>query len=298
MNCACPKCNALCEFTDDSAGFAITCQNCGRVFLAHEQKQKEQKAAAPIPGFYRAVFIDTWRIFARPQNYVLIGLVLVITVFKFFLAGELAADKGKTNFLGHMYVAGVALKILLWGWFAGVYFNIISDTAYGHDELTDDVQDAITAIVTAFASSIGRPILLFYYALIGSQIPLLIAVAVFQFFGIELPLLLHLLFAAGLFLFPAALLTVAVTEDILSMRPDYFIKPIFRAFAAYLVVAGFTAGAAIYWLFIGDSDSVAFASKSRIMLELLLNVGFQFFVIITMRIIGLYYRHYSCYFPW
>jgi hypothetical protein len=300
ITCACPKCNAHCEYDEETAGLAIECNNCGRIFLSPsgQDKKAPSKPEAPIPGFYRAVFIGAWKLFARPHNYILIGLIITITIFKFFLAGGLCADRARTSVLSYMYIAGVLLKILLWGWFAGIYFNIICDTAYGEDNLSDDVEDAITAIVTAFASSIGRPILLFYYALIGSQIPLIVAVAVFQIAGFKLNILLHFLFLTGLFLFPVALLTVAVTEDILSMRPDYFFKPILKAFRPYLVVFAFTIAAAIGWLLIGDMDAVVGTSQLRIALELLLNIGFQFFAIMTMRTIGLYYRHYSCYFPW
>jgi hypothetical protein len=305
MTCTCPKCKTICEFADESAGFAITCKNCGRVFVTPsvQEKQLEPKPETPLPGFYHAVFVDTWKIFARPHNYVLIGLVITIAVFKFLLAGSLCADRMRTNILSHMYIAGMALKILLWGWFCGVYFNIIHDTAYGYDDLTDEVEDAFTAIATAFASSIGRPILLFYYALMGSLLPWILFMTILalaaQFAG-SLSIFLHILiaavFAGSVFLFPSALLTIAVTEDILSMRPDYFLRPVVRAFCPYLLVFTFTTAAAVSWFFIGDMDAVVFASKPRVALELFLSVGFQLFAIITMRTIGLYYRHYQCYF--
>lgn len=301
MNCTCPKCNTEYEYDDDAAGFAIECKRCGRVFVApseEEQEKQPQKPEIPLPHFYRAVFIDTWKIFARPHNYILIGLLVVMAAFKFFLAGQLCADQLREKVLSYMYIAGLFLKILFWGWFAGIYFNIIYDTAYNNDDLSDEVEDPLTTIVTAFLSGIGRPILLFYYAVVGSQIPLLLTTVVFLIFDLSVPLLPHILFFAGLFLFPVAILTVAVTEDILSMRPDYFLKPILKAFCPYLVVAAFTAAAGIYWYCISDFNAVADASRFRIALELILNIGFQLFVIMAMRTIGLYYRHYQCYFPW
>ena len=307
MNCTCPKCNTECEYDDEAAGFAIECKKCGRVFVTPSEEELEkqpQKPETPSPHFYRVVFIDTWKIFVRPHNYILIGLLVVMAVFKFFLAGQLCADRLKTNAISFMYVAGMFLKILFWGWFAGIYFNIIYDTAYNNDDLTDEVEDPITAIATAFASSIGRPILLFYYALVGTLLPWILGMTILAIFGqfigggIAANIFIIALFAGSVFLFPAAILTVAVTEDILSMRPDYFLKPIIKAFGPYLVVAAITAAAGVYWYVIGDSDAVANASPFRIVLELLLNIGFQFFVIIAMRTIGLYYRHYQCYFPW
>jgi hypothetical protein len=307
MNCNCPKCNTECEYDDEAAGFAIECKKCGRVFITPSEEELEkqpQKPDTPFPNFYRAIFIDTWKIFKRPHNYILIGLLVVMAAFKFFLAGVLCADQLREKVLAHMYIAGMFFKIIFWGWFAGIYFNIIYDTAYNNDDLTDEVEDPITAIVTAFASSIGRPMLLFYYAVIGALLPwiigmtLLAIVGRFVGGGIAASILMIALFVGSLFLFPAAILTAAVTEDILSMRPDYFLKPIVKAFRPYLVVAAVTAAAGVYWYCIGDFDAVANASPFRIALELVLNMGFQFFVIIAMRTIGLYYRHYQCYFPW
>jgi hypothetical protein len=306
MNCTCPKCNTECEYGDEAAGFAIECKKCGRVFItpSDEEQEQPQKSETPFPHFYRAVFIDTWKIFAQPHNYILIGLLVMMAVFKFFLAGELCADRLREKTLAHMYIAGMALKIVFWGWFAGIYFNIIYDTAYNNDNLTDEVEDPITAIATAFASSIGRPILLFYYALVGTLLPWIIGMTLLAILGrfigngIAANIFIIALFAGSVFLFPAAILTVAVTEDILSMRPDYFLKPVVKAFCPYLVVVIFTAAASTYWYFIGDFDAVANASQFKITLELILNIGFQFFAIVAMRTIGLYYRHYQCYFPW
>ncbi|MDO8302577.1 MAG: hypothetical protein Q7T18_04975 [Sedimentisphaerales bacterium] len=307
MNCTCPKCTTECEYDDEAAGFAIECKKCGRIFITPSAEQKEKEAVPLLPpgGFYRAVFIDTWKIFVRPHNYILIGLLIAMAVFKFFLAGELCADQLREKMLAHAYIAGMSLKILLWGWFAGIYFNIIHDTAYGLDDLTDEVDDAITAMTTAFLASIGRPILLFYYAVAGSLMPLLVGMTILALvgepaaiLGIFLHVLIIVLFVGSLFLFPAAILTVAVTEDILSMRPDYFLKPIVSAFCPYLIVAAFTAAAGVYWYYVGDLDAVANESQFRIAFELLLNIGFQFFVIIAMRTIGLYYRHYHRYFSW
>jgi hypothetical protein len=307
MNCTCPKCKTEYEYDDEIAGTAFECEKCGRVFItpSHEEQERQpQKPETPFLHFYHAVFIDTWKIFKRPHNYILIGLLVVMAVLKFFLAGELCADRLREKVLAHMYIAGMALKILFWGWFAGIYFNIIYDTAFNNDDLTDEVEDPFTAIVTAFASSIGRPILLFYYAVIGTLLPWIIGMTILAIFGqfvgggIAANIFMIVLFVGSIFLFPVAILTVAVTEDILSMRPDYFVKPIMRAFGPYLVVAAFTAAGVVYWYFIDDFDAVALASKPRIAIELILNIGFQFFVIFVLRTIGLYYRHYQCYFPW
>jgi hypothetical protein len=81
-------------------------------------------------------------------------------------------------------------------------------------------------------------------------------------------------------------------------RQDYIYKPIARAFWPYLLVAGLfllvwelelrTIG---YGRLIGSGYFV-------IGLHLLVNLAVQTLTIIVMRSIGLFYRHFSCYFPW
>lgn len=66
----CPKCGALVAFDSKHAGKRAKCLACGQRFLIPSQSfQKPEKAEPeaepkedPIPGFYRAVFIDSWRI--------------------------------------------------------------------------------------------------------------------------------------------------------------------------------------------------------------------------------------------
>ena len=109
----------------------------------------------------------------------------------------------------------------------------------------------------------------------------------------------HILSLVGLFAFPMAVLTFSAGGDIsMVFRPDYLFKPIARAFRPYLLVAGLfvlawelqlrTIG---YGMLLGSDNLV-------IGLHLLANLAVQALAIIAMRSIGLFYRHYSCHFPW
>ena len=96
-----------------------------------------------------------------------------------------------------------------------------------------------------------------------------------------------------------AVLTFSVCGDIsLVFRPNYIFKPVARAFWPYLLAAGLfvltwelqlrTVG---YGRLIGSDNLI-------IGLHLLANLAVQMLAIISMRSIGLFYRHYSRYFPW
>src|SRR3990172_4586183 len=72
----CPHCGALIAFDSKHAGQRAKCLKCDQKFLIpSESFQKAEKVAPepkpreePIPGFYRAVFLDSWRIFFRRQS--------------------------------------------------------------------------------------------------------------------------------------------------------------------------------------------------------------------------------------
>jgi hypothetical protein len=108
--------------------------------------------------------------------------------------------------------------------------------------------------------------------------------------------LLYALMFGGLFLFPVAILTVAVGKDLMMLRPDYFLIPIFRAFGPYLVTAVLL-GAAVVVQIYAKQYSGQF-SAAAIGGYLLLNLAVQVIALIAMRSIGLFFRHYSCLLPW
>jgi hypothetical protein len=92
-----------------------------------------------------------------------------------------------------------------------------------------------------------------------------------------------------------AVLNVSVGRDLTLLRPDYLVVPIFRAFWPYIVTVLLLAAAGLLQLqakqFSGQSPAVAAG-------HLALNLTAQFLVLIAMRSIGLFARHYSCHLNW
>ncbi len=80
------------------------------------------------------------------------------------------------------------------------------------------------------------------------------------------------------------------------LRPDYIFAPVFRAPVPYLAVVVLLGAAGVlqmHTIQYSDQDLIAVVIGN-----LLLNLAVQVVAIVAMRSIGLFYRHYSCYFSW
>jgi hypothetical protein len=290
----CPKCGALIAFDSRHAGKRAKCLTCRQPLIipaASFEKPKKLEVepefeAEPIPGFCRAVFLDSWKLFVRPQNATTLVFVAAVVCFKFFLAGACCIT----------YVAA----FVIWGWLFGFYLNVIYRTAIDDDMLPEiDLGTSVT-----FVLYILEPFFVFFYTLFLVELPFLIAFWLARDRGVTLQNLwshfgaLHVLQALlifGLFLFPAAILTTAVGKDLTLLRPDYLLAPIFRAFFPYVTTVLLLAAAClIEW----RTTQYAGADPVTTAGHLALNLTVQAVAIIAMRSIGLLYRHYACYFRW
>ena len=87
----CPNCNAVIGFEDKYCGKHAQCTSCGQRFIIpsknYEKTEKvepPQENFEPEPGFYRAVFIDSLKLFIRPGNATGLVFVTAAVCFKFF----------------------------------------------------------------------------------------------------------------------------------------------------------------------------------------------------------------------
>jgi hypothetical protein len=300
----CPKCGALIAFDSKHAGKRAKCLTCDQKFLIPAASfQKAQKIAPepqpredPVPGFYRAVFLGNWRVFFRAPSVTPLAFVIALVCFRFFLAGAC--------------VLGWVGSFIIWGLLFGYYLSIICETALDEDGLPEvDVGTSIT-----FLWHVLEPMFIFLYTLFLVELPFLLTLALAQGRGITadqvwsghtpLHLLLQIFQVGGLFLFPAAILTLAVGQDFTLLRPDYLLAPIFRAFLPYLTVVLLLV--ATCWLemhttqYTGENPTIAAPHLSRTAAARCLSVNLlvQVLAILSMRSIGLLYRHYGCYFKW
>ncbi len=291
----CPNCDAIIAFDSKHAGKRARCLTCGQIFIIpHKDDEIPQKIKAepepkgePIPGFYHAVFINSWKIFFDPQNATSLMFVIAIVCFKFFLAKACCMN----------YISFV----VIWGWLLGFYLNIIYETAFEIDKLPEIYLGTSVALLWY----IIKPFFIFLYTMFIVQLPFIIALALLEDKGLTyenmwqartgLNLLLQTLFILALFLFPMAILTTAVGKDLTLLRPDYILAPILRAFIPYLTVVVLLVAASLLETQTRQFENSTFAITAG---NLALNLAVQVTAIIAMRSIGLFYRHYSCYLKW
>ncbi len=287
----CPSCNEIIGFPDKYSGKRARCTTCGQLFIIPSENYKKPKKVEPpkekgepLPGFYRAVFVDNWKLFFDSENATSLVFVIAVVCFKFFTAGSCCC--------------GFVTHYVVWGWLLGFYLNIIYETAFEIDKLPE----IYLGTSITFMWYIVKPFFLFSVTMAVVQLPFIIALILLKDEGMTFENfwqadfgLLHLLFILGLFLFPISILTTAVGKDITMFRPDYLLRPIFRAFIPYLVTVLLLIAPAIL-----ETQTTQFTGADLLTTagHLAMNLAVQLIAIIAMRSIGLFFRHYNCHLSW
>ena len=296
----CPNCNELIAFADKHSGKRAHCANCGQKFIIpSNDKGKTEKITSPkerdepLPGFYQAVFIDSGQLFTNKEN--INGLVFIATAvcLKFFTAGMnyTMTIPGRAYSVDLPLPFGWILRVSAWGFLFWYYMEIIYSTAYEQEKLPDIIVGGFSGLFLRIVKSVYILIIM----LVVVELPFFITALISNWMGVELPVLLYALMFAGLFLFPMAILTAAVGKDLTMLRPDYILIPIFRAFRPYLVTALLLGAAVVLQMYASQYSGRSAATETG---YLLLNLAVQAILLVAMRSIGLFFRHYSCLLPW
>jgi len=296
----CPSCNELIAFADEHRGKRAHCMTCGQRFIipsGDKGKTKKIKSpketVEPLPGFYRAVFIDSRRLFTNQENVTGLVFIALAVCLKFFMAGKnyTMTIPGQAYSVDLPIPIGHVLHIAAWGFLFWYYMEIIYSTAFEQEKLPDVIVGGFKGLLWRIAKSVY----IFMIMLIVVELPYLIGALISSWMDTEWPVLLYALMFAGLFLFPVAILSAAVGKDLTLLRPDYFLVTISRAFRPYLVTALLLGAAAVLQMhasqYSGQFHTAAIG-------HLLLNLAVQVIALIAMRSIGLFFRHYSCLLPW
>jgi len=287
----CPNCNEIIGFPDKHAGKRARCTTCGQFFIIPSENYKKPKKVEPpkekgevLPGFYRAVFVDNWKLFFDSENATSLVFVIAVVCFKFFTAGSLCC--------------GFVTHYVVWGWLLGFYLNIIYETAFEIDKLPE----IYLGTSITFMWYIIKPFFLFSITMAVVQLPCIIMFIMLKEQGFSSRDILqsefgwlHILFILGLFLFPIAILTTAVGKDFTMFRPDYLLRPIFRAFLPYVVTVLLLIAAALL-----ETRTTQFTHADLLTTagHLAMNLAVQLIAVIAMRSIGLFCRHYNCHLAW
>lgn len=296
----CPYCDALIAFEEKYCGKRARCTSCGERFIIPSKDNEKPKKVAlpkekpqPLPGFYRMVFIDSWKLFRISDNVIGLAFIIIAVCFKFFAADWNFSTSLQMNWLSFdLYIPlGHVLNIATWGFLFFYYMEIIYSTAFDAERLPDVVVGGFYGLIWHIVKSLY----VFFITLLVIELPYLITLLISKKTGVELPVLSKILMFGGLFLFPMAVLTAAVSREITLLRPDYLLIPIFRAFKPYLVTVMLLGAAVIIHMHSSHYTGQAQAAATG---HLLLNLAVQFFALFAMRSIGLFCRHYNCCFPW
>lgn len=290
----CPNCNEIIGFADKHSGKRARCTNCGQLFIIPTENYKKPKKVElpkekgePMPGFYRAVFVDNWKLFFDSENVTSLVFVIAVVCFKFFSSRSCCCA----------YVTHFAV----WGWLLGFYLNIIYETAFEIEKLPE----IYLGTSITFVWYIIKPLFLFSVTMAVVQLPFIITLILLKDEGLTFEniwqaefgfrLLLQVFFILGLFLFPIAILTTAIGKDITMFRPDYFLGPVFKAFVPYVVTVVLLIAAALLETQTTQYTDTGLTTTAG---HLALNLAVQVIAIIAMRSIGLFYRHYNCHLAW
>ncbi len=292
----CPKCGAVIAFDSRHSGRRARCLTCGQKFIIPAQSfEKPEKIAPetesrgePTPGFYRAVFLTGWKLFVDPANVTTLVFVIAVVCFKFFLAQACCLNR--------------VAAFLIWGWLFGFYLNVIYRTAI---EDVDDLPEIELGTSLTFLVYVIGPLVNFFLTLLVVELPFIVALALMRNSGVTwenfgsgvgpIHLVLQFLLISGLFLFPSAILATAVGRDFFFLRPDYLLTPIVHAFGPYVTCALLLIAACFI-----ERHTVQYTGAAPLTTawDLAVNLALQVVAILTMRAIGLFYRHYACHFKW
>jgi hypothetical protein len=292
----CPKCKALIAFPDKHAGKRAKCLTCKqRLIIPNASGQRPERVADepvdkgdPLPGFYKAAFADGWRLFSTSDG--LAGLVFITAAvsFKFFL-GHTDYSVPTRGFTIQL-PTGWIITLLAWGGLFAYYLDVIESGTLDEDQLPE-VSVGLWGIIKA--------LWVFGYGLVVVLTPCILWLGVQHTLSHPRPSVTWVLANLGILLLPTVLLTFGVNRDVgIMARLDQMVGPAIRAFRPYLFVA---LSFLVVWnlqMLTRDYAGLQAANTGVVALHLAAQLAIQVLAIRVMRALGVFYRHYACYFAW
>lgn len=201
------------------------------------------------------------------------------------------------NFVPFLILALLAM-LIAYGALAAYCFEVIVETAGGEDALPmpSGIEEWATELPGALIAMVATLLAAFFPAiLVGTVLPLAGVPEDITDIGMLVALV------AGVFTFPVAILCVAMGGIGTLLRPDHHLRTILSAPGQYLLiwcmlllVLGVQLGAG-HLLATGDLGDGLGAYLTTIAVANFIAV---YGLVVTMRQIGLFYRHFSDRFPW
>lgn len=294
----CPNCGAMIGFADQHSGKRAHCTTCQQHFIIPSRSDETPEKVNPpkekdesIPGFYRAVLVENWRLFTGARNTTGFVFVTAAVVLKFFT--------GHTDYSftmgGFRLIApiGSFTTLVSWGCLFWYYIEIIRATAIDIEELPDVNMGGLFG----FIWNVIKSLCIFAFTMLIVLLPCILYIGFTRDQGI----VAHILALIGLFAFPMAILNVSLSGEIaMTSQVEHLLnlKPIKKAFWPYLVVVALFVGTWELQLRTVGYGELIGRGTFVVGFHLFCNLVVQAIALIVIRSIGLFYRHYHCYFPW
>ncbi len=292
----CPKCKALIAFPDKHAGKRAKCLTCKqRLIIPDASGERPERIADepvdkgdPLPGFYKAAFADGWRLFFTSDG--LAGLVFITAAvcFKFFL-GHTDYSVPTRGFTIQL-PTGWIITLLAWGSLFAYYLDVIESGTLDEDQLPE---------VSVGLWDIIKALWVFGYGLVMVLTPCILWLGVQRAWNQPSPKVTWVLANLGILLLPTVLLTFGVNRDVgIMARLDQMIWPAIKALRPFLLLA---LSFVVVWnlqMLTRDYDDPGDGGTVGLSLRLASQWAVQVLAVMVMRAIGVFYRHYACYFAW
>ncbi|MCD4831878.1 MAG: hypothetical protein K8R02_08780 [Anaerohalosphaeraceae bacterium] len=296
----CPKCKFVCAFREKHVGLTARCLRCdGRFIIPAVDGAKAELILPPktfddpLPGFFEAVLKNSARAIFSRQSFTVLIFVLILTALRFFTAH---LDFWVTIRSLSLFVPfGTTIKMFVLGMLFYTYAEIIYATAYDYEAFPQVSLGGFWG----FLPTVFKSLYAFFMALLIVLLPCVILNIVLKATGVSADWALELLAVLGLFLFPMAIVSVAISRDLGQLlNLDNYYTPIKKALRAYLLMAGIFIFAAHLSYYLPEYGKLADKGSLFIFFGLILRLAGQIIMLFAMRAIGLFHRHYNCYFNW
>jgi hypothetical protein len=191
---------------------------------------------------------------------------------------------------------GLILRFFCWGLLFWYYLEVIraatfEGTLVAEVYLGDDMWERVFNMI--------KGLWVFAFGLLLTMLPYSIWLGLTRSLDMRPGLVGAVLNAWGLLTFPVVILNYGINRDISMLaRVDLMIKPVLKALLPYLMAAGMLI---LTWqLFLCTKAYAGFprTQQTTAFLHLGARLLLQLLAIISMLAIGLFYRHYYCYFDW
>ena len=259
----------------------------------------EIAALKHVPSFFISCLVQSFVFFLDADNLLTFLLIIFVNASAMSLASmgiRLQTTIGVPISMGYLYLVALLVQLLVFGYLCAFYLATIVETASGEDALP-------SLWLTDAVSDLLLPGLRFIGSWLWVLLPALAVMAKATIQGDPVPWpAVRVAAVAGLFFWPVVVLGVAIGGSFRGLWPHLVVRTALSAPVPYLAVC-LTLLVAAGLTFLPRVEPfcswLALLQTRAVLAVGLLNSALgAYAMILAMRVIGLFYRHYKGRFPW